>query len=175
MKTRYLLANLLAATALLVMGCGKNPIEFTDLGRFPADTVTGVMDEDRVTVDHEVTADGGGSLRIDATGPMTVRLYEVTGLNIRDAWILYRVKLRTQDLDREAYLEMWCHFPDQGDYFSRDVEHPLTGTTDWTDVVTPFILKEDQQMDEVRLNLVITGSGTVWIDDLVLQQAPLNL
>ena len=174
MQQRYQIVCLCMILGLLVPGCSKDSLEFAELRHFPADNESGVMDAERVTIDHDVTADGGGSLRIDATEPMTVRLYEVGGLNLENAWILYRAKLRTRDLAGETYLEMWCHSPDHGDYFSRDVEHPLSGTTEWADVVAPFVLQEDQVMDEVRLNLVITGSGTVWIDDILLQQAPLK-
>jgi hypothetical protein len=72
---------------------------------------------------------------------------------------------------------MWCHFPGQGEFFSRGPARALTGltgTTDWTLVETPFVLKQGQKPDNVRLNLVITGKGTVWIDDIRLLRGPLN-
>jgi hypothetical protein len=51
---------------------------------------------------------------------------------------------------------------------------PLTGTTDWTTAETPFLLKRGENPDNVKLNLVIDGKGTVWIDDIRLMNGTLN-
>lgn len=45
---------------------------------------------------------------------------------------------------------------------------PLSGTTDWTTQETEFFLKAGENPDNVKLNLVINGSGTVWIDEIRL-------
>ncbi|MCH8120599.1 MAG: hypothetical protein IIC00_12845 [Planctomycetes bacterium] len=68
---------------------------------------------------------------------------------------------------------MWCHFPGRGEYFSKGLMNPLTGTTDWTTEEIPFLLKKGQNPDNVKLNLVIDGKGTVWIDDIRLLKGPL--
>jgi hypothetical protein len=66
---------------------------------------------------------------------------------------------------------MWCAFPGAGEFFSRALHAPLTGTTEWTTQETPFFLKKGEVPNLVRLNLVITGAGTVWIDDLTLARS----
>jgi len=63
---------------------------------------------------------------------------------------------------------MWCHFLGRGEFFSRGLVTPLTGTTDWTTQEIPFLLKEGENPDNVKLNLVIDGKGTAWIDDIRL-------
>ncbi len=37
----------------------------------------------------------------------------------------------------------------------------------------PFFLKKNDDPDDIKLNLVINGKGTVWIDDLRLITGPL--
>jgi hypothetical protein len=69
-----------------------------------------------------------------------------------------------------AYLEMWVHFNN----FSRGMNNPVKGQSDWTVLQTPFIFQKGQIPAKVTLNLVINGRGTVWIDDLVLLKAPLE-
>ena len=69
---------------------------------------------------------------------------------------------------------MWCQFTGKGEYFSRDLSSPLTGTTDWSTEETPFFLKKGENPDNVKLNLVIEGKGTVWIADIGLLQGPLR-
>jgi len=76
--------------------------------------------------------------------------------------------LRTEDLEGSAYLEMWCGFPGQGEFFSRALDTAVSGDTDWVSQETTFILQEGQNPENVRLNLIVDGAGTVWIDDLRL-------
>jgi hypothetical protein len=63
---------------------------------------------------------------------------------------------------------MWCEFPGKGEYFSRALHAPLTGSNEWTTQETPFFLKEGENPNRVKLNVVVEGGGTVWIDDVVL-------
>lgn len=51
---------------------------------------------------------------------------------LENARLIYQAKLRTKDLEEQAYLEMLCSFPDKGEFFSRGLASPLSGTTDWT-------------------------------------------
>ena len=76
--------------------------------------------------------------------------------------------MRTENFVGRAYLEMWCWFDDRGEFFSRDLYSPLTGNVDWSSEETIFNLKKGENPDNVKLNLVIEGKGTVWIDDIHL-------
>jgi len=49
----------------------------------------------------------------------------------------------------------------------------LTGTTDWTTEETPFFLQKGENPSSVKLNLVINGKATVWIDDIRLLKVQL--
>lgn len=44
----------------------------------------------------------------------------------------------------------------------------------WTTVETPFFLQKGQNPDNIKLNLVVNGKGTVWIDDIKLIKGPLQ-
>jgi len=170
MRIRNLPLYFFLATALVYCGCAKKSQQRTEIRSFAADNTVGVIDRTSVSEDANVTADGGGSLRVDAAEPVTIRLYEIDHLDFDDALVVYRAQLRARQLDGDAYLEMWCHFADRGDYFSRDVENPISGTTDWVHVETPFTLQKGQVVASIRLNLVILGRGTVWIDDIHLER-----
>jgi hypothetical protein len=69
---------------------------------------------------------------------------------------------------------MWCSFPGKGEFYSRALQSPLTGTTEWTSQQTPFFLNAGENPDNVKLNLIVGGKGTVWIDDVKLTQGPLG-
>lgn len=124
-------------------------------------------------MDAGLSSDRGGSIRIDAAGPTTVQIADVEIPPIDDARLIYRAQLRSRDLEGNAYLEMWCVFPDKGEYFSRALQAPLSGTSEWAAQETPFFLHNGQVPSRVRLNLVVDGKGTVWIDDVVLVKASL--
>ena len=142
--------------------------------RFPVDDLTNVITRTQTEFDPAVSSDGKGSLRISADAPMIVQLYEVDNLNVHQAQLIYRARVRTENLDGQAYLEMWCHFTGKGQYFSRALHQPFTGTMEWSTTETPFILQKGQKPDWVSLNLVVNGTGTVWVDDIRLLKAPLK-
>jgi len=149
-------------------GCSKPSGPAVDLKHYPVESTDGLITQSGVILDREVTSDGNGSFRITATESTTVRLYETGDIDAEDARLTYRAKVRAEGLDGSAYLEMWCQFTGRGEYFSRDLNSPLTGTMDWSTEETPFFLKKGENPDNVKLNLVINGKGTVWIDDIHL-------
>jgi hypothetical protein len=63
---------------------------------------------------------------------------------------------------------MWCRFPGSGEFFSRALDSPISGSTEWVSQETPFFLEQNQKPDLVKLNLVIDGTGTVWVDEVKL-------
>jgi hypothetical protein len=131
-----------------------------------------VVPQAPVEFDALTSSDGTGSLRIRTGDSTTVRLYEIGDVDAEDARLVYRARLRTEGVQGQVYLEMWCRFPGQGEFFSRALHAPLTGSTDWTLQETPFFLERGQNPDHIALNLIITGAGTVWVDDVVLLKAP---
>jgi hypothetical protein len=166
--------SLVACFALCLAACSSDrPAQVVELHHFTADNLDGIISRTQTRLDNLISSDGGGSLRIDADGPATIRLYELRNLDIEDARLIYRARLRTENVQGRAYLEMWCVSP-QGEFFSRDLDSPLTGTNEWTTEETPFFIQKGQHADGVKLNLVMEGSGTVWIDDIRLLEGPLN-
>ena len=145
----------------------------TELKRFPLDSLDGVQATTGVSFDAEVSSDGKGALRVDATEALTVPLFEVTDVEIENAMLIYQASMQSENLDGQAYLEMWVRLPGAGESFSRGLDRPLTGTMSWMEVATPFLLQPGQKPDLIRLNLVVKGKGRVWIDDVRLLRRPL--
>lgn len=163
-----------ALGAVILFGCSQPPKQVAELIHLPINSLEGIITRSNVEIDRQISSDGGGSLRISVTKPTVVRLFEVGDLDIENARLIYRAKLRTEGLDGQVYLEMWCHFPGKGEFFSRGLQKPLSGTTEWTSVETPFFLKKGENPDNIRLNVVISGPGTAWIDDIRLVKGPLQ-
>ena len=155
-------------------GCSKQSDKVTVLKKFPVDNLSEVITESNVDIVKNISSDGNGSLRIVAKEPTIVRLFEVYDIDIEDARLIYQAKVRTKDVKGQVYLEMWCHFPGKGEFFSRGLDSPLTGTTNWATLQIPFFLKKGEKPDYVKLNIVLNGTGTVWIDDVRLLKAPLQ-
>ena len=160
--------------AFILVGCSKAPQEVVELKRFPIDSLEGIMTRSGVQFDKEVSSDGNGSLKIIATEPTVVRLFELGDIDIENARLIYQAKVRTEGVEGQVFLKMWCHFPGKGEFFSRGLQTPLTGTTNWTAEETPFFLKKGENPDNVKLNLVINGKGTAWIDDIRVLKGPLQ-
>ena len=119
------------------------------------------------TISRDLAIDGDAWL-IESDEPGVVRLFEVTGPEINQALLAYRASLKSEGLTGRAYLEMWCRLPGRGEFFSRGLDQPLSGTTDWSSFQVPFRLKKDQRPDLVKLNVVVEGRGRLWIKDVEL-------
>lgn len=173
-SVRHLVLFVWVAIIFVVVSCSKPSRQVVELKRFPIDSIEGIITQSGIQIDNAVSSDGNGSLRVTATKPIVVRLFEVGDIDIENARLIYQAKLRTEGVEGQVYLEMWCHFPGKGEFFSRGLQTPLTGTTDWTTEETPFFLKKGENPDNVKLNLVIDGQGTAWIDDIRLVKGSLR-
>jgi len=161
--------------AMVALACGgKKPaaVEPAILMDYPIASADGVLDRTHAVFDSVTTDDGNGSLRITAEAPVTVRLFETGDVDVENARLVYRARLRTADVEGNVYLEMWCSFAGKGEFFSRALQTPLSGTVEWSSQETPFFLKAGENPDNVKLNLVVNGTGTVWIDRVQLVKGP---
>lgn len=166
---------LLVFFSLLMIACTNSQSQTppVELKHFALNSVADIRATTGVSFDQQTSSDGKGSIRVDATEPMIVPLFEVTDVNIENAILIYQASLQSQKLNGKAFLEMWVRLPGKGEYFSRGLDRPITGTTSWMTIATPFFLQLGQKPDLIRLNLVVQGKGRVWIDDIHLMRAPL--
>ena len=125
-----------------------------------------------IQTDAAVKVEGKASVKISTIWPATVCLGEVSGLNVEDAKLLYKAKVKTE-LEGEAFLEMWVQVGG-GQYFSKGMNDSVKGKSEWKTIQTPFMLQKGQKLEKATLNVVITGKGTIWIDDIVLSRGPLK-
>jgi hypothetical protein len=156
--------------SILIVLMALSPLLAEDLKRIGLDDVSTLGT--RIETDTKVKVEGKGSIKITTAWPTIICLGEVKGLNIENARLLYRAKVKA-DLTGSAFLEMWCHVAG-GQYFSKGMNSTVSGKEDWKQIETPFILQAGQKPEKVTLNLVINGTGTVWIDDIVLSKEPLK-
>jgi len=169
-KCSVFLAMVMAILAFALPAAAQE----VDLKQYPLSNAEGVISQSEVTVDKEASPGGKGSLKITAVEPRVVRLFETGDVDVENARLIYRARLKSENLKGQAFLEMWCHFPGKGEFFSRGLQNPISGTTGWVTEETPFLLKKGENPDNVKLNLVINGTGTVWIQDIKLIKAPLQ-
>ena len=160
----------LAGLGLMALGCRPQPAPETVVFVDAIDSLGSILTRDGVAWDSGVSHDGHGAIRIEATQPTTIRLAEVNPANAENVMLTYRAHLRTEGLDGQAYLEMWCGIPGQGEFFSRALQAPVSGTTGWVTQETPFFLEKGQRAQVVKLNVVVAGTGTVWVDEISLVQ-----
>ncbi len=130
--------------------------------------------KDKPLSQDDITADQDG-WRIESKEGRTVRLFEIANPGIEECMVVYEARLKTQKVRGKAYLEMWCRFPDKGEFFSKDIANPTGGTTDWVSCQTVFWLKKGERPDLIKLNVVIEGAGTLWIKDIKLRKERLPL
>jgi hypothetical protein len=119
------------------------------------------------TISRDITTTPEKSWHIEASEARTVRLFEV-GFPFENGFVVYRASIRTEQLEKGAYLEMWCRFPGRGEFFSRALDQVVSGSSDWTSCEARFVLKKGERPDLIRLNLAVNGPGQVWVRDVEL-------
>ena len=171
--SRSFTVTLIAAFIIFVSSCTQKPADIAEIKRYLMDSTEGVVSKTDLHLDRSISSDGNGSLRATATKPMVLRLYETGDIDIENAQLIYQAKIKTENVEGSVYLEMWCSFTGKGEFFSRALQSPLSGSMDWSTQETPFFLQKGQNPDNVKLNLVVNGTGSVWIDNIRLMKRPL--
>ena len=142
----------------------------TELRHFPIDDLKGMVAQSGVQLDKTVSSDGNGSIKIVAAGPVVIPLYNIDDIRVEDTQLIYETRIKSESLNGQAYLEMWCVFKNKGEYYSRGFDSAIAGTTEWKTIKTVFLLRKNEMPDQIKLNVVVNGVGTVWIDDIHLSK-----
>ena len=172
MRKRWLLYAIQTCAASSLLLLMLNPLaQGNELSKLTLDDASSLGTT--ISTDPTVKQEGNGSIRISTVWPTTICLGEVKELNFENGRIVFRAKVKSEELEGTAFLEMWCHVGD-GQYFSRGMNSVVTGTMDWKTLQTPFFLQPGQRAKKATLNIVINGKGTVWIDDVHLLREPLQ-
>ena len=88
--------------------------------------------------------------------------------------LTYRLRIKTDNLQKAVYPELWCRIPERGQFFSRGLHCKVRGTNDWKEVEIPFYLESGQKADLLHLNLVFEGPGTVRLKDIEVLSTPVK-
>ncbi len=128
-------------------------------------TKDATINQDRVAVD-------GDSWVVEVDEAQVVRLFEIFPPEVGRCLLTYRAALKSEGLEGQAFLEMWCRFPGYGEFFSKSLRQAVRGTSGWASYETPFRLKKNQRPDLIKLNLAVEGRGKVWIRDVELLKTP---
>jgi hypothetical protein len=123
--------------------------------------------------DADVSQDGGGSLRVRSVRGGRLRLYKLDDLGLVQGDVAYTGFLRSRGLSGRAVLEMWCR-PAEGEAaFVRGYGSAVGGDSEWTAQEVRFSNPAlCRNPVSIELNVLIEGTGTVWIDDLRLWSVP---
>ncbi len=170
MRTRQRVAFIFLVSLLSISfsSCLKRPPAEVEMMKFPLDSLDGLLTRSGVEFDQNISVDSRGSVKISVTEPTIIRLFELGDLDVEEAVLVYKAKLRTEGAEGFVYLEMLCHFEGKGEFFSRGLNSPLKGSVEWTSQEIPFFLKKEENPDNIKLNIVCEGPGVVWVDDIRL-------
>ncbi len=170
---RALVSGFFMLASIILISCRKEPLEVELLFRYPLDSTEGMIDAEYAEFDENVSRDGKGSIKITAEDPVIIRLYEIKEPKIHNLTLIYKAYARTKGLKGNVFLEMRVSFK-QAKQIVRGLASKIKEDEDFTEIDTIFFLKKGHYPESVELNLVIEGSGTVWIDDIRIFKGPLT-
>lgn len=141
------------------------PAGAENLAAFNCEKLTGISPV--FTLDKEVKFQGENSICVKADSPCRVTVAEFDGIQ-KQNFTLHSSAMVKTDLAPGAFIfEIVVKF-NGGFYYSRALDQRIVGKKDWQKVSTDFFFKEGQSPEKVYVNLIIEGSGKVWIDDISL-------
>ncbi|HEY6437206.1 MAG TPA: hypothetical protein VIY47_11505 [Ignavibacteriaceae bacterium] len=159
----------LSLLVILFISCNVQP-EKSELKYYPISDLNGVIAQTGIQIDKDISDDGNGSIRIDAVGPLVIQLYFIDDVSVEETQVVYEANVKSERLNGQAYLEMWRVFKDKGEFFSRGFDSVISETSDWKTIRTVFNLKKGETPDQIKLNVVVNGTGTIWIDAVHLSK-----
>jgi hypothetical protein len=120
-------------------------------------------------------------VEINGPAPAPVTVLVAMDPKVPSHRYMLRGKVMFKDVDQVAFVEMWSHFGDQGQFFSRTLAPSgpmghLHGASDgWRELLLPFQSEPGKTPTKLVVNVVIPGKGTVKLAPFTLTTAPAEL
>ena len=115
------------------------------------------------------------TLQIEGAGqPRTITILTIEAPRITSSRYAITGQVRYEGVDGAGYLEMWSHFPDGGQYFSRTLADTgpmmkLQGTSGWRSFMLPFDATGARSApSRLVVNVALPGRGVVTLGPLTL-------
>ncbi|MCD6309124.1 MAG: hypothetical protein J7M18_00310 [Candidatus Eremiobacteraeota bacterium] len=105
MKLKNLVACIFVLT-IIVVSCTSGSKQSVVLKNYTLNNTEGIITKSGVAIDSEVSSDGKGSLKITMNEPVIIRLFETDDMDIDNARLIYQAKVKMDNLESRAYLEM---------------------------------------------------------------------
>ncbi|MDN5278031.1 MAG: hypothetical protein PWR01_1996 [Clostridiales bacterium] len=125
-----------------------------------------------VVLDSATKVEGENSLKIVAVAPCRVTVGRFSGTDFDNFTLKTTAKIKAELETGVVVLETLVKSKG-GFYFSRAMDQQIGPKTQWQKVFTRFFFKEKERPDEIFVNLIIEGNGTVWVDDINIEKEKL--
>ncbi|MEJ2368503.1 MAG: hypothetical protein P8Z49_09210 [Acidobacteriota bacterium] len=161
-KTLWLMTA--AAGLLMLAACGKKGQEGPVVEQtFPCDNLQQVVSPEYVSLDKTTSADGKGSIKITASQPTTIKLFNIKypGKNSK---FTFDIKMKTENFSGQAYLKMDILYEGGGHASIQNYQDALMGDSGgWVPESISYTVP--QKPYAIEISAVLNGTGTVWFDD----------
>ena len=113
-------------------------------------------------------------LRVEGRqAPSRVTVLTIEQPNVAGPRYVLTGQVRYEGVEGNGYLELWNHFPDGGQYFSRTLADvgplmKLQGTSGWRPFTLPFDATGAPPPTKLVLNVVLPARGVVFLGPLRL-------
>lgn len=156
---------------LLISAMAAAPLTAANiLGTFTCHDIAQV--KTLISIDKETTADGNGSIKVEAAQNAVVTIADQKNLSVsRDNTLWCTLRVKCAGVKQRAHLEMWCEVADGKRAFSKGLDQLLIGDSDWREIRLPMMVNGDFTVSRALVNVVIEGPGTVWVDEVKFSQA----
>jgi len=129
---------------------------------------------DQANIGQVVATEGEEELLIanEADRPLRTTIATLQPTGISTFHYSVRGTIRYEDVEQPGHLELWSHFPDGGQFFTRTMSDagPMStihGTSGPREFDLPFQSSEEHGVPtKLEINLILPAAGKVWIGPL---------
>ncbi len=130
----------------------------------------------KTTLDSAFSSDKKGSVKVVAYTPgrHVIALYELKHPGTGNARLACRAMVSTSDIRGQAYLQMVIKAEGREPAVIENRLQSLHAASypAWVELETPYMVSKDEKIESLRLNFVLQGIGTAWVDNLRLYGTP---
>jgi len=163
----------LSAALLIVAACNKKAEPPKEIDFFSCDTADRFLSPDAATLDSgSAAAEGAACFKFVVEQPATLPLFEVKFPG-EAAKFTIRFKMRVKDFLGDAYGLMAVNYASGGKQEIKNYDKALGATSDWVPMELSWTVQKGQKVDSLVLSAALSGTGTVWVDDVHVIRAPL--
>ncbi len=157
-------------------GCSQKHLELVEIDRNTIENEDDIKNIDNAVFDDKNSSDGNGSLMLKVENSTKITLLHKNDIDTKECSLVILMMFRTSDIDAKdnLFLELSTVQLSGLNTTTRSVRKLIEFSPEWAETSITLVPEPEYYPDNFTLQLISNGTGTIWIDDIVVTKSPLR-